>query len=106
MRYEHPERHPRERPSAQSREASRKRAVLGSPRALPREVPKTGITFLVIAGLLLVAVSVTSFFALNFTGCTSFTSLSGTQRETLRAVPVQILGLLAGLLICCWPASA
>ena len=56
------------------------------------------------AGLLLVAVSVTSFLALNFTGCSTFTSLTGTRHETLRAVPVQVLALLGGLALCCWAA--
>jgi len=56
------------------------------------------------AGLLLVAVSVTSFFALNFTGCSTFTSLSGTRHETLRAVPLQVLAFLGGLALWRWPA--
>jgi len=54
------------------------------------------------AGLLLVAVSVTSFSALNFTGCSTFTSLTGTRYETLRAVPIQVVALLGGLALFCW----
>ncbi len=54
------------------------------------------------AGLFLLMVSLSSFFALNFTGCTTFTSLSGTRYETLRALPPQALGSLVGVTLWCW----
>lgn len=56
------------------------------------------------AGLLLIAVSCTSFIALNFTGCSTFTSLTGTRSETLRAVPIQIVGFIVGLGLFGWAA--
>ena len=34
--------------------------------------------------------AITSFIAMNFTGCSTYTSLSGVKREMRRAVPVQI----------------
>jgi len=54
------------------------------------------------AGLFLLTVAVTSFFALNFTGCTTFTSLSGTRHETLRAVPLQLLTSVVALVLWFW----
>jgi len=38
-----------------------------------------------------------SFLALNFTGSTTYTSFSGTQKETLQAVPIQLIASLIGL---------
>lgn len=38
-----------------------------------------------------------SFLALNFTGSTPYTSFSGTQKETLKAVPIQITASLLGI---------
>jgi len=49
------------------------------------------------AALLLVAVS--SFLALNFTGCTPFTSLSGVKKELRLAMPVLAASLAAGLIL-------
>lgn len=41
--------------------------------------------------------SLISFLALNFTGSTPYTSFSGTQKETLKAVPMQMIASLIGL---------
>jgi acetyl-CoA decarbonylase/synthase complex subunit gamma len=49
------------------------------------------------AVLLLVAVS--SFFALNFTGCTPFTSISGVKKELRFAMPVLAVSVAAGLVL-------
>ncbi len=52
----------------------------------------------VAAAVLLVAAS-SSFFAMNFTGCTPFTSLSGVKVEMKYSLPVQIIALIAGLIL-------
>jgi hypothetical protein len=61
-----------------------RRGVLDTPTAL---------------ALLLAMTAVSSFVALNFTGATPFTSLSGVEKEMRRALPIQAgLTVLAGLL--------
>jgi hypothetical protein len=52
--------------------------------------------FLMIGGL-------SSFMAMNFTGSSTFTSLSGVQKEIKTALPVQIV--MAGLGLIAWLAS-
>ena len=49
-----------------------------------------------LAALLLIVPAVTAYFAMNFTGCSTFTSLSGVQKEMRIAVPVIILSVVAG----------
>ena len=41
--------------------------------------------------------AVASFLAMNFTGASTYTSLSGVRREMRIAVPLQIVGAAAGL---------
>jgi hypothetical protein len=53
--------------------------------------------------LLLWIVAVSSFQAMNFTGCTPYTSPSGVEFEMRRGVPLQILLAVAGTLL--WLAS-
>jgi len=48
---------------------------------------------------LLVLPSITSFLALNFTGATTFTSLTGTKLEVKYSLPVYIVSVLAGIVI-------
>jgi hypothetical protein len=48
----------------------------------------------------LIVPAVSSFAAVNFTGCTTFTSVSGARREVRLAVPIQ--AALAGLGIVLW----
>jgi acetyl-CoA decarbonylase/synthase complex subunit gamma len=50
-----------------------------------------------LAGLALLTVALSSFLALNFTGCSTFTSLSGVQRELRFAVPALVAAALLGL---------
>jgi len=45
----------------------------------------------------LLLTSLISFLALNFTGSTPYTSFSGTQKETLQAVPILIIASLIGI---------
>ncbi len=54
-------------------------------------------------GLFLWATSTASYLAMNFTGSTPFTSLSGVAHEMQRGLPLQIGG--AGLALTCWLAG-
>ncbi len=53
--------------------------------------------------LLLWIAATASFMAMNFTGATPFTSLSGVEKEMRRGLPVQILGVFAALIL--WIAA-
>jgi hypothetical protein len=44
-------------------------------------------------------ISITSFWGLNFTGSTTYTSLSGVQKETIYTIPVVITASLLGLIL-------
>jgi hypothetical protein len=52
-----------------------------------------------LVALLLMAPAVTAYFALNFTGCTTFTSLSGVEKEMRIALPVIILAIVVGVVV-------
>lgn len=47
--------------------------------------------------------AVSAYYAMNFTGCSTFTSLSGVKKEMRRAVPFQIAAMAAGILL--WAVS-
>jgi hypothetical protein len=49
-----------------------------------------------ILALFLIAPAIAAYFAMNFTGCSTFTSLSGVQKEMRIAVPVIILFIVSG----------
>jgi acetyl-CoA decarbonylase/synthase complex subunit gamma len=49
-----------------------------------------------LVGLFLIAPALTAYFAMNFSGCSTFTSLSGVQKEMRIAVPVIILLTVSG----------
>jgi hypothetical protein len=51
---------------------------------------------------LLIVPAVVGYFAMNFTGASTYTSLSGVKREMRWAVPVQIAIAAAGLLLWSW----
>lgn len=51
------------------------------------------------AAWLLIIPAVSSYLAMNFTGCSTFTSLSGVKKEMRWAVPAQIAAAAAGLLL-------
>jgi hypothetical protein len=63
-----------------------------------------GLAFFIHAGgwvsaaLLLILPPLVSFIALNFTGSTTFTSLSGVEFELKRAVPVMIASVVLGVI--------
>ncbi len=62
-----------------------------------------GVGRLAGLGLFLWATSAASYLAMNFTGSTPFTSLSGVAHEMKRGLPLQIGG--AGLALACWLAA-
>lgn len=64
----------------------------------------TGWRGLAAAATVLLVSSVSSFLALNFTGSTPYTSLSGVKREMRLSMPVMALSVAAG--IGCWIAAA
>ena len=49
-----------------------------------------------VIALFLIVPAIAAYFAMNFTGCSTFTSLSGVQKEMRIAVPVIILSILSG----------
>ena len=51
---------------------------------------------------LLLDVSLAAFLAMNFTGASTYTSLSGVKLEMRRAVPLEILGAAGGLVLWVW----
>ena len=50
-------------------------------------------------GWLLLAPAISSFLAMNFTGCSTYTSLSGVRREMRFAVPLQLPAAVIGLVL-------
>ena len=50
-----------------------------------------------LAGLALLSVSISSFLAMNFTGSSTYTSLSGVEKEMKVAVPLQAGAFVVGL---------
>ncbi len=74
---------------------------LGAALAVLLRDDGTGLGTRVLKALsyLLALPPVTSFLALNFTGCTTFASPSGVRREMNRYIPVMALMAAAGLLV-------
>ena len=55
------------------------------------------IALLPAAALMLCAVSISSYLAMNFTGSTPFTSPSGVEKEMRRAIPLQLIAAVSAL---------
>lgn len=66
-----------------------------------RFLPFVGWT--AVIGMALWAMSVSSFLAMNFTGSTPYTSLSGVEMEMRKGLAIQIVSALLGLF--CWLAG-
>jgi hypothetical protein len=69
----------------------------------------TGISFKPVVfwpalALMLLTITLSSHLAMNFTGCTPFTSPSGVEKEMRKAIPLQSAGALLGLIL--WVGSA
>ena len=67
--------------------------------ALARPLVAAGLSGVEQVGLALWAVAVSSYLAMNFTGSTPFTSLSGVEREMRRGLPVQLLAVGAAAVL-------
>jgi len=59
----------------------------------------TGDTLIEKISWFLIIPGISSFMAMNFTGSSTYTSLSGVRKEMKLAVPLQIAGLFTGLLL-------
>ena len=57
----------------------------------------TGSHFIEHLSWLLLILALSSFVTLNFTGSSTFTSLSGVKKEMKMAIPIQISGAVVGL---------
>ncbi len=66
-----------------------------------RFLPSVGWT--AVTGMVLWAMSVSSFLAMNFTGSTPYTSLSGVKMEMRQGLVIQLVFVLLGLF--CWLAG-
>jgi hypothetical protein len=67
--------------------------------ALARPLVVAGLSGVEQVALALWAVAVSSYLAMNFTGSTPFTSLSGVEREMRRGLPVQLLAVGAAAVL-------
>ena len=67
--------------------------------ALARPLVAAGLSGVEQVALALWAVAVSSYLAMNFTGSTPFTSLSGVEREMRRGLPVQLLAVGAAAVL-------
>jgi acetyl-CoA decarbonylase/synthase complex subunit gamma len=57
------------------------------------------VGWLDVVSWVLMGTTVSSFIAMNFTGSSTFTSLSGVRKEMKTAVPLQIIGAGVGLML-------
>ncbi len=64
-------------------------------------LPRYGISLGTLAGAawLLIIPAVSAYLAMNFTGCSTFTSLSGVKKEMRIAVPLEIGATAAGVIM-------
>ncbi|MBU1238950.1 acetyl-CoA synthase subunit gamma [Myxococcota bacterium] len=68
-----------------------------------RGMPSTWQVRFEVAGWVLMAGAIASFYAVNFTGASTFTSLSGVKKELRLAIPIQVGSALSGLVL--WAVS-
>ncbi len=66
------------------------------------DLPPRASIFELVACLLIVP-ALSAYLAMNFTGASTYTSLSGVRKEMRWAVPIQIAGALLG--VCLWVVS-
>ena len=60
---------------------------------------RTARPVLEMTGWGLVLIAIVSFMALNFTGTSTYTSMSGVKKEMKIAIPLQLLAVLAGMIL-------
>ncbi len=61
-----------------------------------------GATIIEHYGWLLLLAAVVSFMSLNFTGTSTYTSMSGVKKEMKIAIPIQIVAVIAGAVCIVW----
>lgn len=94
-------------PSIPTHDFSTKGLILGGIIAIPFAVASFTTNFalpfwenvLISFALLLIMPALTAYLALNFTGCTTFTSRTGVKKEIFRYVPVMAFMAGSGILI-------
>lgn len=87
-------------PFIPGRAFSTKGALVGAVLATLAVVALRGIVpILALIGIFLAVTALCSYIAMNFTGATTFTSPSGVQKEMRRALPFQVAGALAAVLL-------
>jgi acetyl-CoA decarbonylase/synthase complex subunit gamma len=64
---------------------------------LTLRVPNIWSGWLDLAAWMLLMPVITSFTVMNYTGSSTYTSLSGVRREMMRAVPLQAIGGILGV---------
>jgi hypothetical protein len=62
------------------------------------------IAFMPVLALLLLTITLSSYLAMNFTGCTPYTSPSGVEKEMRRAIPLQSGAVTLALIL--WVGAA
>ena len=60
-------------------------------------LPNSYLTLMSAVALILFAMTVSSYLAMNFTGATPFTSPTGVEKEMRRAIPLQLGGGLLSI---------
>ena len=65
---------------------------------------KSGLIWLETMALLLIAVAISSYLTMNFTGSTPFTSPSGVEKEMRRAIPLQAGAIVVAIVA--WVSAA
>jgi acetyl-CoA decarbonylase/synthase complex subunit gamma len=83
---------------------SAKGLVVGTAAAFCALFAGAGLGVLSALSVLLSVPAIAAFLAMNFTGSSTFTSLSGVQREMGWALPLEAVGTAAGLAL--WVAAA
>lgn len=63
-------------------------------------MPISGVEWAEVIAWLLMVSAISSWFGMNFTGATTYTSRSGTRKEMFRAIPLQCATVVVGSM--CW----
>lgn len=60
-------------------------------------LPGSGFSWIELLSWFLIITAISSFLTMNYTGASTYTSLSGVRKEMRTAVPLQVIGVAAGL---------
>ncbi len=86
-------------PFIPGRSFSLKGAIVGVVSSFIFLIVVTPSTLLLIISWLIIMTVISSFLAMNFTGSSTYTSLSGVKKEMSRAVPLQFWFLVIGVIL-------